>query len=768
MNKRVLFASVIAGALTIAASASAQTSANPGGSGKSSTVEDVIVTGSRPPLNGIPLQAPYSQSSITPEAILNITPSPAMTVQTLLNTQPSIYATTGGTNGMETNIKFRSFSDGEFGETLAGVPLNDIFNSGVTYQADNRNNVLLITRDLDSVDIYRGVNNPSVNTYNSLGGTINYVPRQPTQEMGGDVGVDGGSFNTIDYHATLNTGDWHGVRQTISFERDSSSGWLKNTPDWNDNLYYAAKADVSPSTQLFANFVYNENQGNAPQFIPQNIINRSYSFQWPSNLYTSRNTDNNYLGIVGFISTFGLLTIEDEAYTGDNDYKRTSFSSPDYTGPYFIDDQGSSYDFWSSYMGYNPADTAHGTDYHFYGYNGALYGDRLQLTFDLPFNKVTAGGDYNYGTLHSREYWYGSSAMPMTVGYNDAWDEHDTRTMWSIYVQDDIHLLGDRLHVTPGLKYISASSTDNDALGFYYSAPGSDRADEHFLSPTLGASAEILPQFDIYASYGQNVKFPDITAFYNAIAGPSTAPIVVKPEYAQDFELGARYRLGSARVELNVYDEEFKSIILSSTTPTGFTQYQNGGAERFRGVEFQFTDDFGTVFVGDLKGFANASYNEAVCTSLSNDALAGTSCLPGQSLPNVPRYLVSTGLIWDYDGWHVDLEGQYVGVQQLQDYNTNLPSMAGSIQPGQRTHIPDYILVNLGIIKVIPLKLGPAKALRLGLHVDNLLDQRYFSSAQTNTDANNGFNTATGNQLLDFYGLAGEPRAIFGSVGVFF
>src|SRR5215469_1176412 len=185
-----------------------------------SQIETVIVTGNRPPLNTIPMKATFTESGITPEAILNLTPSPATTVQTLLNTQPSIYATTGATNGMETDIKFRSFSDGEFGETLAGVPLNDIFNSGVTYQADNRNNALFITRDLDSVDIYRGVNNPAVNTYNSLGGTVNYIPRQPADTLGGDAGVDLGSFRTIDYHGTFNTGDWRGIKQTVSFESD--------------------------------------------------------------------------------------------------------------------------------------------------------------------------------------------------------------------------------------------------------------------------------------------------------------------------------------------------------------------------------------------------------------------------------------------------------------------------------------------------------------------------------------------------------------------
>src|SRR5208337_1200789 len=102
-----------------------------------------------------PMKVTYTQSTIDQEQILNLSPGPTTSVQTLLNTEPSIYATTGGANGMETDIKFRSFADGEFGETVAGVPLNDVFNSGVTYQADNRNNVLFITRDLEGVDIYR-------------------------------------------------------------------------------------------------------------------------------------------------------------------------------------------------------------------------------------------------------------------------------------------------------------------------------------------------------------------------------------------------------------------------------------------------------------------------------------------------------------------------------------------------------------------------------------------------------------------------------------
>lgn len=763
MKQAALYPIAISASMILGTSASGQ--ANTEQANPSSTAA-IIITGNRPSVNTIPQDSTFTESTITPEAILNITPSPATTVQTLLTTQPSIYATTGATNGMETNIKFRSFSDGEFGETVAGVPLNDIFNSGVTYQADNRNNALLITRDLDSVEVYRGVNNPAVNTYNSLGGTINFIPRQPTATMGGDIGVDAGSFGTLNYHMTLNTGDIHGVRQTVSFENDYSRGWLQNTSDKNANLYYAGNADLGSSAQLFGYFVYNRNKGNAPQFIPQNILQQQFDFQWPTNLYQSKNFDTNYLGIIGFKTAIGKsISLEDEAFGGQNNYTRTSFSNPDYTGPYFIDDQGSGFDFWSSYMGYNPPDTIHGTDYHFYGYDASVIGNRIRILAHLPSNEITVGGDISVGKLHSREYWYGAANMPMTIGYNDAWDERDHRTEWSVYAQDEIHFWDDRIHVTPGLKYIHAYTRDYDALGFYYSSPGSDSATEDMLSPTIGASAELIPHLTVYGSYGKNVKFPDITAFYNAIAGVNTAPIVVKPEYANDYELGVRYKFKGVTAAINAYQENFSDIIFSSATATGFTQYQNGGGQRYRGIEAQLTDEFGHFLLGRWNGYLNASYNKAICTSVTQSDLTGQRCNPGQDLPNVPQYLVSGGLIWDYEGWHVDVEGHYVGAQKLEDFFTSLPIQPGDLEPGQYTEIPHSFLVNVGVIKVIPLKSASHRAIRLAFHVDNLFDKRYFSAAQVNT---RNLDMTGANQAEDFYGLAGEPRGVFGSIGLYF
>ena len=126
----------------------------------------------------------------------------------------------------------------------------------------------------------------------------------------------------------------------------------------------------------------------------------------------------------------------------------------------------------------------------------------------MPYNKITGGGDFNVGELHSREYWYGSFDMPMIVGYNDAWDEHDTRQTWSAYMQDDIHLWDDRIHITPGIKYIGSWIKDNDALGIYYFPPGSIHAQEHFLSPTIGCKRRNHSRFHALWLLWQECEIP--------------------------------------------------------------------------------------------------------------------------------------------------------------------------------------------------------------------------------------------------------------------
>ena len=304
-------------------------------SDQKSTVETVIVTGQHSGDQVVPMKTTFSEGRISEESIINA--SPDVSVQSLLGTQPSIYVEVGGPNGVLNVTKFRSFSDGEYGETFAGVPLNDIFDAGVEGQADVNNNDLFLVRDLQSVQIYRGVNNPDVNTYNSLGGTINYTPRTPTEEMSGDVGVDGGSFGTLDEHATFNTGEYYGVKQTITIDRDFSSGWVQNTPDQRDHIYHAGSADIGV-VQLYDYFVYNHNEGDVAEAIPVDLVQANgWSWNWPTSTQIRRDNDSKYFGIIGGKAQINeFITVQNDAYGSDDDYHRVGFSNYQYSGDYFL------------------------------------------------------------------------------------------------------------------------------------------------------------------------------------------------------------------------------------------------------------------------------------------------------------------------------------------------------------------------------------------------------------------------------------------------
>ena len=69
-----LLASMVVATSAYAQTSSDQPSAVKPSAVKPGTLQTVIISGNRPALNVIPLQATFSQSAITPEAILNITP----------------------------------------------------------------------------------------------------------------------------------------------------------------------------------------------------------------------------------------------------------------------------------------------------------------------------------------------------------------------------------------------------------------------------------------------------------------------------------------------------------------------------------------------------------------------------------------------------------------------------------------------------------------------------------------------------------------------
>jgi outer membrane receptor protein involved in Fe transport len=782
---------MIIGAATALPLAARAAEAAPSTAGPATTVSGVVVQGEvvTTAPRSVALSVPFAESTITSSDMRNLAPS--ANLQTLLNNQPSIFAYSNGPNGVGTSIFFRAFNSGQFAETYNGVAINDIFNGGVTGQADTVTSVLLLPADVDSVILTRGINNPAVNSYNSLGGTINFLPLRPSAEFGGSLIGSYGSFDSYTASATLNTGDFMGLKQLISIDYRDSKGWIPNTPDRNTNIFYSGTYDAPNGNKLSLVGVYDYNNGRTPFQMPVPLLqaNGGY-YQYPDSVAYEKDRDAQYLIILDYKAQLASnITFDNKVFTGGQNYRRTSYANPiddeSAAQPYELYSQSTGSAYWLYYPSgptYNPKavfGSAHaGTDYHFYGYTNWAVGYTPTVTVALPHNTVTIGGNVTYGDLHSREFYYGSYDVPQVDGYNDAWDEHDRRTFASVYGQDEIKLLNDMITLTPGVKYQYAFTSDTDDIAFFYPYGGTVHNQASFVSPTVGLSFKPTNHLSFTAAFGQNIKFPDISAYYNDIPGTTSAsgqpaftppPVQVKPEHVNDYELGAHFQEAGFSADLSFYREDFSDTFIDSFNETTYnTIVTNGGSSRYQGVEVRLTEDVKLQDWGDLSGYVNFAYNQANFTSSfhtdSNGGnLSNTDGLvtAGEPVGDVPDYLVTAGISWIYQGFRFDAQGRYVGRQYTLNYNTGvIPS--GTIA-NQEIPIHSYFLLDLGLSKTIPLAHPSlwAKQLVLTIRANNVLNKYYFNYADVSTKENYfGANTE--------FASPGEPRNIMGKIEIDF
>jgi len=406
------------------------------------------------------------------------------------------------------------------------------------------------------------------------------------------------------------------------------------------------------------------------------------------------------------------------------------------------------------------------------------YQPSLEIT--VPYNNIVIGANVTFGALHSREFWYGAYDMPLEDGYNDAWDEHDRRVFASAYVQDTISLFDNRLTITPGVKYLYAYTTDTDAIGFYYPYGGTTGNTTSFVSPTIGVNYKLTEQIAVYGAFGQSVKFPDISAYYDSIPGttgsppPKIPPATVKPEHVNDYELGVRYQEGGLSTSLALYREDFTNTFIDTFDPTDYlTIVTNGGSSRYQGVEFQVRNDFGEQPWGDFTAKFNVAYNQAEFTSsFTSDYVGGEydnseadfKVYAGEALQDVPNWLISAVGVWSYQGWKVLGDVRYVGRQFVDNYETGVTASGVTIQP--------FTVVDLGASKTIQIKgwEGRPNTLTFALNVDNLFNEYYYN--QMYQDTYEYYVNAAGvkGKYYDTYNEAapGAPRSIVGTIDLKF
>ncbi len=683
---------------------------------------------------------------------------PQESMQSILSSKPSVQVFGfGGSPYVRSHFSFRGFTGGQFGETMDGIPLNGLFNGGVSNSASQRNATPFVTSLLNSVNIYRGVNDPQHTSIDSLGGSVAYHLIDPTNtpstRLTYNVGLGGDAFIQTGPTALF------GTKFAIGLGSDYYRGFQSDVPDSNRYVYINGVVPLKGHNFLRLIYSRDQNVGYVPHDVPIDNIptagyppyslqNSGIGFQWPASQTYSFNTANVSLAIVDFAHEFSpRFTTRLTFFRYDTSYHRMSYTN---ANDFYLPNSPFAPTFAQPYMNgtisSNPADFA----FHLYRNGDQRNGYVFRGVYNTsPENSIVFGSQYEHGYEISQEYWGGTLNFTPLNGTNDAWNQPGDRNSTVEYVEDKFH--SGKLLFNPGIRFDNVVTVDyTPTVGYFYSTPFAVGNTYNFTEPSVGARYAFNNNLVAYAGFGQSAKPPEISAYYNDVLDQYTgrvAPLVVQPEYSLDMDFGLRGKLHGMDWTVDAYNDRFNNTF--STAPASVAYYiglgetpaqaqqsaasgaisltTNAGNARYKGYELSVSHIPLIDAPRNLFGYFNVSQNTADYIS-SYTSAAGASIAPGVLVPYTPNHLWNFGMY--YRGARVSgrLGVHIVGPQQIFDNTTGAPSTVA---------LPTYSVMD----GYLSMDLDPSGAYQLELSGTNLLNDQgevfsYISSAFTDVNGN--------------------------------
>src|SRR5688572_597807 len=181
-----------------------------------------------------------------------------------------------------------------------------------------------------------------------------------------------------------------------------------------------------------------------------------------------------------------------------------------------------------------------------------------------------------------------------------------------------------RLRIDAGLRY--------DYSGYDYETrlaplatgahriPANTSVDYSHLSPKIGASLELAPEANIFASYRHGFRTPSQNQLFQQNSAANT--VGLEPVKVDSYEAGIRGQLGARMLyQVSAYNMKMTDDILTFITPANTREAVNAGATRHKGIEI----GVGVALLKDLRldaAYSNASqrYLEWVPRESANPA----------------------------------------------------------------------------------------------------------------------------------------------------
>ena len=331
-------------------------------------------------------------------------------------------------------------------------------------------------------------------------------------------------------------------------------------------------------------------------------------------------------------------------------------------------------------------------------------GNRWIQSFDLGSSllTVTTGLDYDY-SRDDRQGFENFVGDTLGVKGNLRRDERNEVNSLSPYVQGSWQL--GKLDLQAGLRHSEVEFDVDDR--FLSNGDDSGSVTYRELTPTLGASYALLPDLNLYASWGKGVETPTLNEL--SYSGPDNSfGFDLKPATSEQVEVGLKARLAEATsLQLALFQIDTDDELVVESANGGRSRFQNAAQTHRRGVELALESRLSDTLRANL-AFTQI---EAI---YSKDFTSNTRLIEsGNRLPGIPARTLYGELAWQPLSWFsTAVEGLYRSQLYVEDSNTAKTA-------------PSYALFNWQAR--FEQKAG-ALTFNQVLRIDNLLDREYIGS----------------------------------------
>ncbi|EAQ98063.1 TonB-dependent receptor domain-containing protein [Congregibacter litoralis] len=705
---------VVAVSLVSIAMASAGVSAQQD-AGSEASLEEVFVTAK---------SVSFGNNTVTDS--MKAQQSPITSVNALIDNLPGVSIQEGDTYGFDdwsTTISVRGFQNTldtqQIGSTIDGMP-----NGNSNYGGGAKANRYIDSANIETVSVSQGTADIASRSLEALGGTIDYVTSDPTEESRFRAQGSVGEFDARRYYLRYDTGMLgESTRAWVSVSQQEASDWVNGAAE-NERDHIAAKLVSQVGiAEIKAYISYDDTHEDNYQrlFSPEEFVANAESDRltetWTGIPYQDQvyrrgwsTLRENLLGYVTADLAFTeTLNLKVGAYYHDNEGRG------DWLPPYLVnvvDDMGGPESEFTGNAGTNggpflgqiffvdangatlsPADGCVSSITFPYGGAGPQYDPACYADGAIPvgsfrntnYEKERAGlmvdGDWTAdlagftNTLRGG-IWYEDQTRDETRTWHKITDSRvefaaDPEPYWTQYNRsypqevfkwyvEDTVDIG-AFSLTAGVKQFLVDVARED--NFQETTDVSIDSDSDVLLSAGVVWQTPIDGLEVFAGYSENFK----AVSDNILERPDSDLSVLEPETAENQELGLRYRGDRLFLTATYYQIDFSNrIIFLGAESVAGPNYLIGDT----GTYFNAggIDSTGFEVTADLRLTDSLSLYSAYSLSDSTyigtgDPLvdAGLGVVPGNDVTGIPDQQLVMSLDWSWERFSAGISAKYTG-----------------------------------------------------------------------------------------------------------